>query len=118
MSEARSDRRTFMKTSAAVALALMGPAIVGVAVGASEQEEHATNLSQASSKGHVMDASVTEHCGTCEFWGGARRLSQDRKQLTFAGVGWCNNPASPNYQKQTNPNHGPMNTWQKWSVLG
>jgi len=33
-------------------------------------------------------------------------------------LGWRNDPASPNNQKLTSPEHGPMDAWKKWSLLG
>jgi hypothetical protein len=68
--------------------------------------------------GYVMATGIAKHCGTCEFWGGPRRISQDGKTITITGLGWCNNPKSPNYQKITTPDHGPMDTWRKWGALG
>ena len=67
-------------------------------------------LGRGGSDGYIMDASVKLHCGTCEFWGGPRRVLEDSKTLTITALGWCNNPASPNYQKMTSPEHGPMDT--------
>jgi hypothetical protein len=32
-------------------------------------------------------------------------------------LGWCNNPQSPNYQKTTGPEHGPMGVWKKWELM-
>lgn len=117
MSQKSSDRRTFIaKTCAAFAIALAGSAVR--AVGAGAQENHETTLGHGGSEGYIMDASVKKHCGTCEFWGGPRRISEDGKTITITGLGWCNNRASHNYQKLTSPEHGPMDTWRKWSVLG
>lgn len=118
MSEGTSDRRTFVKTCAAFAVALVGAGVVGATVDAAAQESHETMLGHGGSVGYILDAAVKQHCGTCEFWGGPRRVSQDRKEITITGLGWCNNPASADYQKLTSPEHGPMNSWRKWSVLG
>ncbi len=119
MGEVINDRRAFLlKTCAAFTVAIVGRAVIGTAVDGAAQENHETTLGHGGSAGYIMDASVKEHCGTCEFWGGPRYASRDRKEITITGLGWCNNPASPNYQKLTSPEHGPMDTWRKWSVLG
>lgn len=78
----------------------------------------ATAMGHGASDGYVIESSLKKHCGTCEFWGGPRRVAESGKTITITGLGWCNNPASPNYQKQTSPDHGPMSTWKKWQVLG
>jgi hypothetical protein len=65
-----------------------------------------------------MDSAVSKHCATCEFWGGPRRLSSDRKTITLKALGWRNNPDSLNFQKLTSPDHGPMDAWEKWRPLG
>jgi hypothetical protein len=119
MSEPRNDRRAFiLKACAVMTGVVVGPAIIGTVVDASAQEMgHEMTMGRGGSDGYIMGASVKQHCGTCEFWGGPRRLSEDKKDLTITGLGWCNNPASPNYQKLTSPDHGPMDTWRKWSVL-
>jgi hypothetical protein len=75
-------------------------------------------MGRGGTDGYVMESSVTQRCATCEFWGGGRRLSSDRKSITVTGLGWCNNPASPNFQKLTSPEHGPMDVWKKWQALG
>lgn len=49
---------------------------------------------------------------------GERRLAKDGATLTVMGLGWCSNPKSPNYQNLTSPEHGPMDVWQKWSLIG
>jgi hypothetical protein len=119
MSELRNDRRAFIvRTCALLTGVAMGPAILGAAVDAAAQEmSHEMVMGHGGNEGYIMSAWVTQHCGTCEFWGGPRRLSEDKKSLIISGLGWCNNPASSNYQKLTTPDHGPMGTWRKWSVL-
>jgi hypothetical protein len=115
MKNATTGRRTFVRRSCALAAGavLAGP-LLRRAVGA----EHAGAMGRGGSDGYVMDATVTKHCATCEFWGGPRRLSPDREHVTVTGLGWCNNPASPNYQKLTSPEHGPMEAWKRWQPLG
>jgi len=118
MNQVNQDRRTFIaRAFGGIAGAIVLPAAIGTAVAAA-QESHEAMLGQGGSDGYIIDASAKRRCGTCEFWGGPRRVSEDGKTLTITGLGWCNNPASPNYQKMTSPEHGPMDTWRKWRVLG
>ncbi len=56
-------------------------------------------------------------CATCKFWGGVRRVSPDKQIVHSESLGWCNNSASPNFQKKTTPISGPMKMWQKWDAL-
>ena len=56
-------------------------------------------------------------CATCQFWGGVRRVSKDKKTVHSETLGWCNNSASQNFQKKTTPISGPMRNWQKWDAL-
>jgi hypothetical protein len=115
MKKVLSDRRTFVQRTCAMAAGTMlaGP-LIGRAMGA----EHEAALGRGGTDGYIMDSTVAKHCATCEFWGGPRRLSPDRKSITVTGLGWCNNPASPNYQKLTSPEHGPMDVWKRWQLLG
>jgi hypothetical protein len=115
MNDLSRDRRRFVQRVATMAA---GAALVGPLVGRSMGAEHEHAMGHGGSDGYVMDGATTNRCATCEFWGGPRRVSPDRKSVTVTGLGWCNNPASPNYQKQTSPEHGPMEVWKKWQVLG
>jgi hypothetical protein len=118
MSEMRYGRRSFLlKASTAIAVALAGSAVGAAVVEAASHMGHEMASGHGGSTGYILEAAVKQHCGTCEFWGGPRLVSQDRKELTITGFGWCNNPVSPNYQKLTDPEHGPMDTWRKWAVL-
>ncbi len=123
-SEQMTDRRAFVR---AAAVLLGGSALLPAMVGAAEaapqagqSQGMAMSVGHAEADGYAIEATTTAHCATCEFWGGPRRISQDRKTITTTGLGWCNNPASPNYQKQTTPDHGPMplSVWKKWLGLG
>ncbi len=119
MIEMKTGRRPFMlKTCAIMAGALVGPAVIGTAVGAAAEERHDTMFGHGGSDGYIIDASAKGHCGTCEFWGGPRRVSKDGKSLTITGLGWCNNPKCPGYQGMSSPDHQCHGTWQKWSILG
>jgi hypothetical protein len=109
----KTDRRRFLqKTNMILGAVLVAPAVIGTAAAAE------TMFGRGGADGYLMETTLTRHCGTCEFWGGPRRVSEDSKTLTTTGLGWCNNPSSPNYQKLTSPDHGPMDTWRKWRVLG
>jgi hypothetical protein len=73
----------------------------------------------AGGDGLTLDASTTHRCGTCEFWGGMRKLAADRKLVTAQSMGWCNNPKSPQHQKLTPPDHEMKMSgiWKKWGAL-
>ncbi len=62
-------------------------------------------------------ASEAGLCATCQFWGGVRRVSADKSTVYSESLGWCNNSASPNFQKTTTPISGPMRMWKKWDAL-
>jgi hypothetical protein len=115
-----TDRRAFVRTGAAVVGSIvLAPAMAGAAQATSQatHSEPVMPVGHAEADGYVIEATTTRHCGTCEFWGGPRRISTDRKKITTTGLGWCNNPISPDYQKQTTPDHGPMDVWKKWQAL-
>jgi hypothetical protein len=133
MNDGMSDRRRFIvQAGRAAAGSVLGAGFIGRAVAG--EHEHGGAMGRGGADGYVMDSTVTKHCATCEFWGGPRRLSQDRKiarsqdrkiarsqdrkSITITGLGWCNNPESLNYQKLTSPEHGPMDAWNKWQLLG
>lgn len=63
-----------------------------------------------------IPASAEKKCATCRFWGGIRQISADKQTVTADGKGWCNNPESPAYQKQTEPTQGAP-VWTKWAAL-
>ena len=119
MSETKFGRRPFIqKTCMLTAAALVGPTVIGAALDATAQENHGTMPGHGGTDGYIMDSSVKGRCGTCDFWGGPRRVSEDGKTLTITGLGWCNNPKCPNHQKLTSPDHDCTGIWRKWSVLG
>ena len=72
-----------------------------------------------ASEGTYFEVStdVKEQCATCAYWGGKRRVSKDGKKVLSSSLGICNNPKSPNYQKTTTPETGPMKVWKKWDAL-
>ena len=97
------DRRKFIfRTTQAVA----GAAIATGAASAS-----------ASSSSFIMDSETKSLCGTCQYWGGQRRISEDGKSIAIDSLGWCNNRKSPNFRKTTGPQTGPMKVWEKWTAL-
>jgi hypothetical protein len=81
---------------------------------ASKQHHHG-----GSAEGIVVDSTLENRCATCQFWGGMRKLSQDKSQVIAQSMGWCNNPDSGNYQKLTEADHHMMkpDIWQKWSAI-
>jgi hypothetical protein len=108
------ERRLFV---AGAVGAVLAPTIIGPSDAAAQQ--HAgVSVGHAETAGYVLDAATADYCATCVFWGGERRISVDGKNVTTMGLGSCNNPASPNYQKLTTPDHGPMTgVWRKWGAL-
>jgi anaerobic selenocysteine-containing dehydrogenase len=106
------SRRNFITTS--------GKLLVGAAALGSLATYAADEHRQASSgSGLVVDAATQNRCATCQFWGGMRKVSDDKKQVTAQSMGWCNNPDSPNHQKLTAADHHMMKPgiWKKWAVL-
>jgi hypothetical protein len=69
--------------------------------------------------GITVPSYVINTCGTCEFWGGMRKVSEDKNTIKAQSMGWCNNPDSPNYQNLTSVDHVMKKSgiWKKWSVL-
>jgi len=107
-----NTRRSFLTNAGrlAVGAAVLGPVLADAA----EPHAHATG-----GDGFAMEASTTNRCATCDFWGGMRKLAADGKLVTTQSMGWCNNPQSPQHQKLTAPDHE-MNVpgvWKKWGAL-
>lgn len=65
----------------------------------------------------VIEANKVGICATCRFWGGRRRVSEDKQAVYSESLGWCNNPDSYHYQAMTTPETGPMKSWLKWEAL-
>ncbi len=78
------------------------------------------HMHHGSADGHAIDASTTDTCATCQYWGGMRKISKDKKQVFAQSMGWCNNPNSMNHQKLTMADHKMKKTgiWKKWGALG
>jgi len=66
---------------------------------------------------YSVKASTSGKCATCAFWGGIRKLSDDRSAVLTQSLGWCNNPESKRFGQLTTPESGPMKSWSKWPVL-
>jgi anaerobic selenocysteine-containing dehydrogenase len=64
-----------------------------------------------------VNAQAQGVCATCQFWGGIRRVSEDKKTVYCESLGWCNNVKSNFFQSKTTPETGPMNSWKKWEAL-
>ena len=90
MIEMKTGRRPFMlKTCAIMAGALVGPAVIGTAVGAAAEERHDTMFGHGGSDGYIIDASAKGHCGTCEFWAdraASRKMAKASLSLVSAGA--------------------------------
>lgn len=69
--------------------------------------------------GLEIKASTKDTCATCQYWGGMRKASKDKKMVTAQSMGWCNNPDSMNYQALTPADHKMTKTgvWKKWGAL-
>ena len=105
------NRRTF-------ALQMAGLAVAAAGIGTAEAAEH-QHAVQISADGWKLDADAKFRCGTCQFWGGMRKISDDKKQVAAVSLGWCNNPASPMYRALTTADHEMTKpgVWIKWGAL-
>jgi hypothetical protein len=108
------SRRKFLTDSGKLILGTV--AFSSLAVQAAEHEHH---MHMGSGDGHAVDANAKELCGTCQFWGGMRKISQDKQQVIVQSMGWCNNPDSPNHLKLTPADHQMKKPgiWKKWPAL-
>lgn len=116
MGDGLKDRRWFIGHGLGVAAGVVGSAL-GSPARADQHTGHAGTGGHGGPDGYVLGADLAQHCATCEYWGGQRRLAADGKTLTVMGLGWCNNPGSPNHQMLTSPEHGPMDVWRRWAAL-
>ena len=86
-----SSRRDFLSTSVKL---IAGSAVIsatGVFAG-SHEHQHGN-----AGDGMIVDASAKDTCGTCQYWGGMRKVSKDKANVITQSMGWCNNPDSMNY---------------------
>lgn len=105
-------RRSFLATT--------GKLLAGAAAFGSLAAHAAAEHNQGSSgDGLVVDTALESRCATCRYWGGMRKVSEDKKQVIAQSMGWCNNPDSPNHQKLTAADHHMKKPgiWHKWTVL-
>ena len=103
-------------------LAASGKLLVGtVAMGSIAAQASADAMNKSPDPGHglAVDASASDTCGTCEFWGGMRKVSADKKQVVAQSMGWCNNPKSMSHQKLTAADRKMKKPgiWKKWAAL-
>jgi hypothetical protein len=105
-------RRSFLINSGKL---LAGVAAFGSLTAYAEGERHHDD----SGNGLVVEAASKNRCATCQFWGGMRKVSDDKQQVIAQSMGWCNNPDSPNHQKLTAADHHMKKAgiWEKWAVL-
>jgi hypothetical protein len=108
MPEITNRRRFIYRTGQLVAGGLLGSSVLNA---------QAADAPVPSENFYEMPTSTEGKCATCEFWGGVRRLTKDRKQVLVQSLGWCNNPTSRHYQQLTTPETGPMESWKKWGAL-
>jgi anaerobic selenocysteine-containing dehydrogenase len=106
------SRRNFLATSGKL---LVGAAALGSLTTYAEEEHH----QGSSGHGFIVDSASQNRCATCQFWGGMRKVSNDKKQVIVQSMGWCNNPDSPNHQKLTAADHHMKKPgiWKKWAIL-
>ena len=112
MNNNETSRRTFLSRA--------GKTLIGSAALASlPVVTIAMNHQHGGGNGMTVDADAKDTCATCNFWGGMRKLSKDKKQVIAQSMGWCNNPDSPNHNKLTAADHKMQKTgiWKKWSVI-
>ncbi|NNJ94354.1 MAG: hypothetical protein HKP57_06385 [Halobacteria archaeon] len=107
-----ASRRRFLTSSSKL---LIATATLGsLTAYAAEEHRHG-----GPGEGLIVDAAMQNRCATCQFWGGMRKVSNDKKQVIAQSMGWCNNPDSPNHQKLTAADHHMKKPgiWKKWTVL-
>ena len=111
------SRRNFLAVSAKLLAGTAALASVGTYAGSHEKHEH--HQHGGSGDGKAIDASAKDTCGTCQYWGGMRKISKDKTMIKAQSMGWCNNPDSMNYQKLTSADHIMKKTgmWKKWAAL-
>jgi hypothetical protein len=108
------SRRNFLTSTGKL---LISTVALG-SIGAYAAEEHG-QMHGGSGDGLAVDATSKNLCGTCQFWGGMRKISDNKSEVIAQSMGWCNNPDSPNYQKLTVADHQMKKPgiWKKWPAL-
>lgn len=109
------NRRNFAVQMAGMAAL----AAAGIGTAKAEEHHHKPGMEDGMGEGWKLPSDTKSHCGTCRYWGGMRRITDDKKEVVAVSLGWCNNPDSPNYHKMTPPVHEMTqpNTWTKWDAL-
>ncbi len=108
-----NKRRQVLKNSGV----LISTSLLGLTGLNAMASEHKHQNKMMHSRAVAIDASQEGVCATCRYWGGQRRVSQDKEKVYCESLGWCNNPESHNYQTTTTPITGPMKAWRKWEAL-
>ena len=108
------SRRNFLSNS----VKLLAGSVAFVSVNALASS-HEGAMHGASGEGQAVDAAAEDTCATCQYWGGMRKVSEDKAQVLAQSMGWCNNPDSKNFRKLTNPDHvmQKKGIWKKWIAL-
>ena len=106
-------RKLLAGGSVACAMGLVGG--LGARANAAEQDVHPGGTKGVAAV--VIDASREGICATCRFWGGTRRVAEDRKSVHAESLGWYKNRESPMFQTMRTPESGPMTHWRKWEAL-
>ncbi len=108
------SRRQFLSSS--IKLLTGTAALAATDLLASTHEHHVHGNEK---DGLTLPSYVINTCGTCEFWGGMRKVTKDRTMVKAQSMGWCNNPDSMNYQNLTSADHVMKRSgiWKKWSAI-
>jgi len=107
-------RRTLIKCSGI----LLGTGLLtSIGTNASASEHKVQMNKRKHSRSVAINADNDGVCATCRYWGGMRRVSEDKNTVYSESLGWCNNPESHHYQSMTTPITGPMKSWEKWEAL-
>lgn len=117
----QNNRRGFLKTGGAfVATGVLGGfAASAVAAEPGKMTGGAEKRAEMNVKDRdvfVVKATEEGVCATCAYWGGIRKLSEDRQNIECESMGWCNNRKSRFFGTRTTPRNGPMASWKKWDL--
>ena len=112
------DRRGFLKTGGA----LLAAGVAGGLGANARAADYKAQMEQGIKSEKGIDAFTVKAleegiCATCQFWGGVRRVSEDKKTVYCETLGWCNNSGSRYFQSKTTPATGPMGSWKRWEAL-
>lgn len=107
------DRRGFLKTGGAV----LATGVMGCLAANAYAVDKGMEKREKGGDAFPVKAEEQGVCATCQFWGGIRKVSEDRKTVYCESLGWCNNAKSNYFRSKTTPETGPMNSWKKWEAL-